>query len=159
DSHLTGAQQGFGTPFYMPYEQSINAKGADRRSDIYALGATLYHLLTGEVPFPGANALEIAEQKRLGKFMRASAVNPAVPPSLDRILDRMMAREPRDRYQTASELIVDLERADLAAAVPSFVDPELALQDPLVRARLLAPAQPTHLDLAAAARRPRILES
>src|SRR5262249_54837103 len=98
-------------------------------------------------------------QKRLGKFMRASAVNPAVPPSLDRILDRMMAREPRDRYQTASELIVDLERADLAAAVPSFVDPELALQDPLVRARLLAPAQPTHLDLAAAARRPRILES
>ncbi len=46
-SHLTGTRQGFGTPWYMPYEQAINAKHADARSDIYALGATLYHLVTG----------------------------------------------------------------------------------------------------------------
>src|SRR5262249_22290853 len=42
-SHLTAARQGFGTPYYMPYEQAMNAKYADGRSDIYALGATLYH--------------------------------------------------------------------------------------------------------------------
>src|SRR5262249_10446025 len=58
-SHLTATRQGFGTPYYMPYEQAMNAKYADGRSDIYALGATLYHLLVGEVPFPGVNHLEI----------------------------------------------------------------------------------------------------
>ena len=58
-SHLTAARQGFGTTAYMPYEQAINAKYADGRSDIYALGATLYHLLTGQVPFSGANHLEV----------------------------------------------------------------------------------------------------
>jgi eukaryotic-like serine/threonine-protein kinase len=146
-SHLTAARQGFGTPYYMPYEQAMNARSADGRSDIYALGATLYHLLTGEVPFPGVNHLEIIDKKHLGTFEPASRINPNVPTVLDRILRRMLARDPIDRYQTASELIVDLERADLAAPVLSFVDEDLALKDPLVRARLTAPAQATCPDL------------
>jgi serine/threonine-protein kinase len=146
-SHLTAARQGFGTPYYMPYEQAMNAKSVDGRSDIYALGATLYHLVTGEVPFAGATHLEVVEKKSLGFYPTASSINPAVPEALDRIIDKMLAREPRDRYQTASELIVDLDRSTLAAAVPSFIDPDLALQDPLVRARLTTPAQPTCPDL------------
>jgi serine/threonine-protein kinase len=146
-SHLTAARQGFGTPYYMPYEQAMNAKSVDGRSDIYALGATLYHLVTGELPFPGSSHMEVVEKKSLGFFSPASAVNPAVPDVLDHILDKMLAREPRDRYQTASELIVDLDRSNLAAAVPSFTDPDRALQDPLVRARLTTPAQPTSPDL------------
>src|SRR5262249_30066367 len=139
-SHLTAARQGFGTPYYMPYEQAMNAKSVDGRSDIYALGATLYHLVTGELPFPGSSHMEVVEKKSLGFFSPASAVNPAVPDVLDHILDKMLAREPRDRYQTASELIVDLDRSNLAAPVPSFTDPDRALQDPLVRARLTSPA-------------------
>src|SRR5262249_29793447 len=135
-SHLTAARQGFGTPYYMPYEQAMNAKYADGRSDLYALGATLYHLVTGEVPFPGVNHLQLAEKKTVGYFAPASAPNPAVPQLLDDILERMMARDPADRFQTVSELIVDLERANLNAPVPSFVDPDLALQDPVVRERL-----------------------
>jgi serine/threonine-protein kinase len=150
-SHLTAARQGFGTPYYMPYEQAMNARSADGRSDIYALGATLYHLLTGDVPFPGSTHIEIVDKKSLGFFPPAGSVNPGVPAALDRILERMLARDPGDRYQTASELIVDLERANLAAPVPSFVDQDLALQDPLVRARLAAPAQPTSPDLRARA--------
>ncbi len=142
-SHLTAARQGFGTPFYMPYEQTLNAKKADGRSDIFALGATLYHLVTGTVPFPGSNHLEIVDKKNLGQFPLASSLNPDIPPALDRILNKMLSRQPDDRYQTASELIVDLERSKLAAAVPSFVDPDRALQDPLVRRRLTMPAQPT----------------
>jgi serine/threonine-protein kinase len=146
-SNLTGAQQGFGTPYYMAYEQALNARHADGRSDIYALGATLYHLVTGEVPFSGANHFEIGEKKDRGTFLPASKWNPSVPRSLDRILARMLARRPEDRYQTASELIVDLERSDLAAPVPSFIDPARALQDPVVRARLVAPLQHTEADL------------
>jgi hypothetical protein len=87
--------------------------------------------------------------KDRGTFVPASVRNPAVPEALDRVLGRMLARSPRERYQTASELIVDLERCNLAAPVPSFVDPDLALQDPLVQARLTAPPHPTRLDIAA----------
>jgi serine/threonine-protein kinase len=150
-SHLTGTRQGFGTPWYMPYEQAINAKMADARSDIYALGATLYHLVTGELPFPGANHLEVMDKKSQGDFPAASSANAAVPPMLDLILQRMMARQPDDRYQTASELIVDLERSRLANPVLSFADPDLARQDPWVQACMSASAQPTMPDLEAAA--------
>jgi eukaryotic-like serine/threonine-protein kinase len=96
-SHLTAARQGFGTTYYMPYEQAINAKTVDGRSDIYALGATLYHLVTGEVPFAGENHLEVVEKKDRGDFAPASGKNPAVPRVLDRILNKMMARHARDR--------------------------------------------------------------
>ena len=146
-SHLTHTRQGFGTPYYMPFEQAMNAKRADGRSDIYALGATLYHLVAGEVPFPGMNALEIMDRKQAGDFPPARSHNPAVPAELDRILAKMLAREPQDRYQTASELIVDLERSNLAAAVPSFIDPADAYSDPLVRERLTSPAPDTAPDL------------
>jgi eukaryotic-like serine/threonine-protein kinase len=146
-SHLTGARQGFGTPYYMPYEQALNAKYADGRSDIYALGATLYHLVTGEVPFQGVTHLEVVDKKNIGKYPPASFYNPDVPAALDSILAQMLARDPADRYQTASELIVDLERSGLAAPVPSFVDADRAMQDPVMIERLTAPAQATALDV------------
>jgi serine/threonine-protein kinase len=146
-SHLTATRQGFGTTAYMPYEQAVNARKADGRADIYALGATLYHLVTGKVPFPGDNHLDVVEKKKIGEFTPAGELNAAVPRMLDEIISRMMAREPQDRYQTASELIVDLERSRLAARVPEYADPEQALQDPWVRARLATPAHPTRPDL------------
>jgi serine/threonine protein kinase len=154
-SHLTATRQGFGTTPYMPYEQAINAKYADGRSDIYALGATLYHLLTGVVPFPGDNHVEVVESKNRGEFEQAAALNPDVPAELDRILTRMMARDPRQRYQTASELIVELERAGLSAPVPSFADPERARQDPWMQAYLASTAEPTRPDPETLPRRPR----
>jgi serine/threonine-protein kinase len=144
-SHLTAARQGFGTTPYMPYEQAVDAKYADGRCDIYALGATLYHLVTGKVPFPGDNHLDIVEKKNQGQFPPASSLNPAVPPVLDHILARMLARQPRDRYQTASELIIDLERSRLAAPVPSFADPQRAREDPWIQA-FQSSAEPTRLD-------------
>jgi serine/threonine-protein kinase len=158
-SQLTATHQGFGTPYYMPYEQAISAKRADSRSDIYALGATLYHLLTGEVPFKGESPGEIAEKKLEGDFIPAHVINPEVPPLLDGILARMMARNPRDRFQTASELIVHLERSQLAAALPSFVELDQALTDPLVRARLTAPAEATRPDLQTLARQKAPIDS
>jgi serine/threonine-protein kinase len=145
-SHLTATRQGFGTTYYMPYEQAINARKADGRSDIYALGATLYHLLTGEVPFGGESHLEVVEKKSRGYFTPPSILNERVPSALDDIVAKMMAREPRNRYQTASELIVDLERSGLSAKIPTFADPESARNDPWVQSRL-ASTEPTRLDL------------
>jgi len=146
-SHLTFLGKGFGTTYYMPYEQAVNAKKADHRSDIYALGATLYHLLTGQVPFTGESHVEVVDKKKVGEFTPASELNHEVPPELDAIIARMMASEPRDRYQTASELLVDLERSNLAAVVLSFVNRDLALQDPWARACMASSAQPTRPDL------------
>jgi serine/threonine-protein kinase len=144
-SHLTQNRQSFGTTAYMPYEQAINAKWADGRSDIYALGATLYHLLTGAVPFPGDNHLAVVDKKNKGYYRPASVLNPAVPTVLDQVLARMLARHSRDRYQTASEVIIDLERSRLSAVLPSFADPDLARKDPWVQACLSA-GEPTRPD-------------
>jgi serine/threonine-protein kinase len=130
----------------MPYEQACDAKRADSRSDIFALGATFYHLLTGKVPFGGSTHLEVAEKKKDGLFQPANSLNPQIPPGLGHIVDKMLARLPQSRYQTASELIVDLERIGLAARVPSFIERVHALQDPLVKARLAEPAQLTRID-------------
>jgi len=146
-ANLTHATQGIGTPYYMPYEQAMNAKKADERSDIYALGATLFHLVTGEVPFNGESSLEIVEKKGLGVFPPARTFNPEVPDELDEILARMLARDPENRYQSVSEVIVDLERTQLAAAIPSFVSLDSALQDPVVRQRLTSPIEATQPDL------------
>ena len=146
-SNLTNTSQGIGTPYYMPYEQAMNAKMADERSDIYALGATLFHLVTGEVPFPGESSLEIVERKGVGVYPPARALNPEVPDLLEDMLAKMMARDPEDRYQTVSEIIVDLERSKLSHPIPSFVSMDSALQDPVVRQRLTAPIQPTQADM------------
>lgn len=148
-SNLTHATQGIGTPYYMPYEQAINAKRADERSDIYALGATLFHLVTGEVPFSGESSLEIVEKKNVGYYATASSMNPEVSSKLENILAKMLARNPEDRYQTVSDVIVDIERSQLASALPSFVHLDSALRDPVVRRRLTAPLEATQPDLRA----------
>ncbi|GBD36066.1 Serine/threonine-protein kinase PrkC [bacterium HR36] len=146
-STLTDLRQGFGTPYYMPYEQAMNARDADARSDIFALGATLYHMLTGRVPFDGKNHVEILEKKEQGLYTPAHIVNSEIPEDLSAILDRMLARRPEDRFQTISEVIVALERTGLAGHYLSFADRKLALHDPVARLRARSLEEATLLDL------------
>jgi serine/threonine-protein kinase len=146
-ANLTHVSQGIGTPYYMPYEQAINAKAADERSDIYALGATLFHLVTGAVPFSGESSVEIVEKKDRGVHVPARSLNPEVPEVLDEIIAKTLARNPEDRYQTVSEMIVDLERSQLSATLPSFVNVDSALRDPVVVQRLTAPIEMTLPDM------------
>ena len=151
-SQLTRKRQCFGTPDYMPYEQAIDAKLADERSDIYALGATLYHLVTGRVPFAASNPIEVIEKKKIGGFKPARSLNEVVPVVLDEIVAKMMARLPHDRFPTASELIVALESSKLAAPVLSLIG-SVAPHRPQLSGRAVDPQQPTRLDLAAGGRR------
>jgi serine/threonine-protein kinase len=139
------ALQGFGTSYYMPCEQALNSQLVDGRSDIFALGASLYHLLTGRVPFPGDSHQEIIALKERGVFPAAHDVSADVPPELDAILQRMLARRPDERYQSARELMVDLERTQLAAEVPSYTglnfEPETESKPPHET------SQPTSFDM------------
>lgn len=105
--HLTTHAQGFGTPHYMPYEQVVNAALVDERSDIFALGATLYHLTTGRVPFPDSEANPSAPR---GPVVPAGSVCDGVPACLDSAIGRMLAADPRERFQSMDELIPALEQ-------------------------------------------------
>jgi serine/threonine-protein kinase len=122
DPQLTSVSQGIGTSYYMAYEQAMNADFVDGRSDIFALGATLYHLLTGEVPFPGTTHEEIMHGKKRGGFVPLAKLNPDVPPRLADIIATTLASDPGRRYQTAGELAEALESTGLATPIPVFGD-------------------------------------
>lgn len=95
---VTRTGTGAGTPLYMGPEQFRDAKNVDHRTDIYALGCMLYVFLTGQQPFAGETYVEMFKAKMKGTFTPAGKLNPAVPPQLDRILDKMMAATPELRY-------------------------------------------------------------
>ena len=110
ENSMTQTGSGFGTPYYMAPEQAKNAKYVDGRSDIYALGATLYHLLAGKVPFPGTTAMEVLIAKERATYPKLSSVNGDVSGQLSLVVDKMMAKDPGQRQQTATDLIADLDR-------------------------------------------------
>ena len=140
---LTLADQGLGTSYYMPFEQARNPVLVDERSDIFALGATFYHLLTGDVPFVGDNHVEIARAKEQGSYRPAAQRNPAVTRELEAILARMMHRDPRQRYARAAELILDLQALSSDLLSP----PSSPLTLPIGASSVLAEPGQTRVDL------------
>jgi serine/threonine-protein kinase len=119
DAALTAVNQGVGTPHYMSYEQSLNAALVDGRSDVFSLGATLYHLLTGQVPYPDS---ERRPDSRLAAVLPASRVCPEVPLALDLVLERMLAADPRRRYQTAADVIKALAAAGPPCSAAEYTE-------------------------------------
>jgi serine/threonine-protein kinase len=122
DMSLTQSGTGLGTPHYMAPEQARNAKHVDRRCDVYALGCTLYHFLTGKTPFAGGSLLELIQNKEKGQCTPAHRVNNAVPERLSLMIDRAMAQDPKSRYQTCADFIRDLESLGLTGDALSFID-------------------------------------
>ncbi len=138
DLSLTQTGHGIGTPCYMPLEQARNAKEADQRSDIYALGCVLYCLLTGKPPFNGNTIVELIMAKDVGRFTPARRYNPAVPERLDLMIDKMVAKQVKYRYQTCDEMIRDLKSLNLDNPVLTFIpppsSPDMAPPDPAAHA-------------------------
>jgi eukaryotic-like serine/threonine-protein kinase len=107
-SGLTAPGEGMGTLAYMPPEQLDNALNADQRSDIYSLGATLYHMLSGSRPFNEKTTRSFI-MKILNKMPPPiRQVNPTVPQELSDIIERAMAKKPEDRYQQPGEMEAEL---------------------------------------------------
>ncbi len=113
-SRATAPNAIMGTPDYMAPEQAENARAADGRADVYALGCTLYHLLTGRVPFPEESVLLKLVAHRTQSRPSASRLRSEIPAELDGVLRRAMARKPASRYQTPG---------DFAKALEPFADP------------------------------------
>jgi WD40 repeat protein/serine/threonine protein kinase len=108
DGSLTLLGQFLGTPDYISPEQAHDTRSADIRSDIFSLGCTLFRLLTGELPFAGETVLEKLEARETGEALRIQSLRPDVPAELDAVVARMLARDPRSRYQTPREVAAAL---------------------------------------------------
>ena len=108
---FAGPSPMLGTPDYISPEQVKGQRG-DQRSDIYALGAMFYEMLTGQPPFSGPNPLAVMNERVITDPQPARKLNPEVSPQLEEILFRALERDPRHRYSTASEMARDLEHQD-----------------------------------------------
>jgi serine/threonine protein kinase len=101
---MTRAGQVMGTPDYMSPEQGWNTANVDIRSDIYSLGCTFFRLLTGRVPFPGDNPLQVLMARCSKDAPPASTLRPDLPEAINSIVRRMTLRDPAARFQTPQEV-------------------------------------------------------
>ena len=132
-TQFTQTNSVMGTVHYLPPEQA-NGKGATVKSDIYSLGILMYELLTGSVPFKGDNAVEIALKHMKEKLPSIRKQNPLIPQSVENIVIKACAKNPRNRYDTVKEMHDDIvsamERENEKKIV--FEYPENDLDEPKV---------------------------
>jgi serine/threonine protein kinase len=106
----TSGDEVMGTPQYISPEHLTGAP-MDGRSDIYSLGASFYHIITGQFPFTGKTATEITRKHLEEPLTPPRVVNPHISEFVSKIIVKMMAKDPNDRYQTAEELVDDIRLA------------------------------------------------
>lgn len=114
DARLTAAGQVFGTPSFIAPEALTEEHGVDERSDIYCLGAVMFWTLTGRPPFAGRTAIEaMADQLRSQPIAPSTASELAIPPDLDAIVLRCLAKSPGERFPDMASLIAALDAVGL----------------------------------------------
>jgi serine/threonine protein phosphatase PrpC len=97
-----------GTPDYMAPEQVKGQRG-DERTDIYSLGAILYEMLTGRLPFEGQNAYTVMNARLAGDPVAPRTLNPGIRPEVEEIVLHAMARDPAERYPSVAAMKADIE--------------------------------------------------
>lgn len=110
ESKLTDTKTGMivGTPHYMSPEQAAGKKDIDHRTDIYGVGAVLFHVVTGETPFQGENYNALLAAILTTEVPRPRSLRPEIPLALEAVILRAMARQPQMRYASTDELAADL---------------------------------------------------
>ena len=109
DSTVTQTGIALGTPHYMSPEQARGEREIDIRSDLYSLGATLYHMVTGDPPFAGKSAAVVITKHLMEQVPYPRDIRPELSDGICQVIQRMMAKEPEDRYATPYDTVEDLE--------------------------------------------------
>ncbi len=103
------AGKAYGTPYYIAPEQIRGKIDIDGRADIYGLGATLYHMLTGRVPFMADDSAEVMRKHLREKLIPPDHINTSLSAGVSEVIEIMMAKKREDRYKNVEELLMDLE--------------------------------------------------
>jgi len=103
------AGRAYGTPYYISPEQIRGEITIDARADIYGLGATFYHMVTGKVPFDGTTPSAVMHKHLKDPLIPPDHLNKSLSSGVGEIIEVMMAKNPEDRYPSCTELIADLE--------------------------------------------------
>jgi serine/threonine protein kinase len=122
DLELTQAGTTLGTPLYMSPEQG-EGKAVDARSDLYSLGATLYHLLTGRPPFTGPTGVSVVMAHIREPLVPMATLRPDLPPPLCGIVERLLAKDPADRQATPRELLRDVAEVEATSSPQALHEP------------------------------------
>lgn len=122
DLELTAPGTMVGTPQYLSPEQARNPREADERSDLYALGASLYHMVTGEPPHAAESLAEVISHILFARVTPPEELRDDLSPALSRVIARCMAKDRRQRYRSADELRQDLDRLEAVRDVARAAD-------------------------------------
>ncbi|GAB4519662.1 MAG: hypothetical protein Tsb0013_23440 [Phycisphaerales bacterium] len=120
EAALAEAGKAFGTPYYISPEQIRGEVNIGPQADIYSLGATLYHMITGNVPFNGKNPTEVMQKHLKAPLIPPDHVNPKLSAGVSEVVEMMMAKSRKHRYKNCDEILTDLN------AVKRGEDPPIA---------------------------------
>lgn len=127
DSEKSGAI--LGTPAYMSPEQFENPKGLDGRSDLYALGVIVFEMLTGRQPYTGRTLMELMTKHITEPIPRVMDFNADLSPACQQVIQKAMAKEPIDRYDTASEMVHALATSMAECMPTQFATIEISIPE------------------------------
>jgi eukaryotic-like serine/threonine-protein kinase len=108
---ITKAGTVLGTPDYMSPEQALADPKLNHAADIYSLGVVVFELLTGQLPYQASTASQVISRRILAPIPSANALNPNLPPAIDSVIQKALAKEPSKRYERAGALIEALVTA------------------------------------------------